>query len=97
MILALADCPTCLSDLAPVRVQRSMFGPVARVRSNGVADLQLDRSRSSYGASQRRAWPAGAGPAGEELIIDFDATLINAKADKQDALGIPLELWGHPP
>ena len=29
MILALADCATCLSDLAAIRSQRSMFGPVA--------------------------------------------------------------------
>ena len=29
MILALADGATCLSDLAAIRSQRSMFGPVA--------------------------------------------------------------------
>lgn len=42
MVLALADGATCLSDLAAVRAQPAMFGPVASA-SNGVAQLQRDR------------------------------------------------------
>jgi hypothetical protein len=31
------------------------------------------------------AWAAGAGPAGDEVIVDVDSTIIRTKADKQDA------------
>ena len=35
-------------------------------------------------AARERAWAAGAGPGTNDLVIDFDATLISTKADKQD-------------
>ncbi len=58
MILALADGATCLSDLAAIRSQRSMFGPVASeatvwrpstrsARSNSVELPQLEQRRVS--------------------------------------------------
>ena len=102
MILALADGATCLSDLAAIRSQSSMFG-AGRVGGNGVENVQPDRlgrtprHRRSTSGARERAWSAGAGPAGDDLIIDFDATLINTKADKQDARPNYKRGYGHHP
>src|SRR3954452_12862630 len=90
MILALADGATCLSDLAALRAQRSMFGPVASEATvwrtfDQIGPVELRGIATARAAARERAWSAGAGPASEDVIIDFDATLINTKADKQDA------------
>lgn len=50
MILALADGATCLSDLAPLPAQRSMFGPV---ELRGIAAAELKR-----GLRRERVRPA---------------------------------------
>jgi hypothetical protein len=90
MILALADGATCLSDLAAVRSQASMFGPVASEATvwrtfDQIGSVELSGIAAARATARERAWSAGAGPAGDDLIIDFDATLINTKADKQAA------------
>jgi hypothetical protein len=102
MILALADGATCLSDLAAVRAQRSMFGPVASEATvwrtfDQIGPVELRGIATARAAARERAWSAGAGPAGEDLIIDFDATLINTKADKQDARPNYKRGYGHHP
>ena len=102
MILALADGATCLSDLAAIRSQRSMFGPVASEATvwrtfDQVGPVELRGIAAARAAARERAWSAGAGPAGDDLIIDFDATLINTKADKQDARPNYKRGYGHHP
>ena len=102
MILALADGATCLSDLAAVRAQRPMFGPVASEATvwrtfNQIGPVELRGIAEARAAPRVRAWAAGAGPEGESLIIDFDATLINTKADKQDARPNYKRGYGHHP
>ena len=102
MILALADGATCLSDLAAVRAQRSMFGPVASEATvwrtfDQIGPVELRGIAAARAAARERAWSAGAGPAGDELIVDFDATLINTKADKQDARPNYKRGYGHHP
>jgi hypothetical protein len=102
VILALADGATCLSDLAAVRAQRSMFGPVASEATmwrtfDHVGPVELRGIAFARASARERAWSAGAGPAGEDLIIDFDATLINTKADKQDARPNYKRGYGHHP
>jgi Transposase DDE domain group 1 len=102
MIIALADGATCLSDLAAVRSQRSMFGPVASEATvwrtfDHIGPVELRGIATARAAARERAWVAGAGPAGDELIIDFDATLINTKADKQDARPNYKRGYGHHP
>jgi hypothetical protein len=42
-------------------------------------------------------WAAGAGPAGDEAIVDFDATLVTTKADKGDAAPTYKHTYGHHP
>jgi hypothetical protein len=102
MILALADGATCLSDLAAVRAQRSMFGPVASEATvwrtfDHIGSVELGGIAAARAAARERAWSAGAGPAGDDLIIDFDATLITTKADKQDARPNYKRGYGHHP
>jgi hypothetical protein len=102
MILALADGATCLSDLAAVRAQQSMFGPVASEATvwrtfDQIGPVELRGIAEARAAARERAWCAGAGPAGDDLIIDFDATLINTKADKQDARPNYKRGYGHHP
>jgi len=82
MILALADGATCLSDLAAVRSQRSMFGAVASEATvwrtfDPIGPVELRGIAAARQAARERAWSAGAGPAGDDLIIDFDVTLTN--------------------
>jgi hypothetical protein len=102
MVLALADGATCLSDLAAVRSQSSMFGPVASEATvwrtfDHIGPVELRGIAGARAAARARAWSAGAGPAGDDLIIDFDATLINTKADKQDARPNYNRGYGHHP
>lgn len=102
MILALADGATCLSDLAAIRSQRSMFGAVASEATvwrtfDQIGPVELRGIATARQAARERAWSAGAGPVGDDLIIDFDATLINTKADKQDARPNYKRGYGHHP
>jgi len=102
MILALADGATCLSDLAAVRSQESMFGSVASEATvwrtfDQIGSVELRGIATARAAARERAWSAGAGPVGDDLIIDFDATLINTKADKQDARPNYKRGYGHHP
>jgi hypothetical protein len=102
MILALADGATCLSDLAAVRAQSSMFGPVASEATvwrtvDQIGPAEVRGIAAARASARERAWSAGAGPAGDGLIVDFDATLINTKADKQDARPNYKRGYGHHP
>ena len=102
MVLALADGATCLSDLSVLRNQPAMFGPVASEATVwrtfdrvGPAELAgIDVARRD---ARARAWAAGAGPAGPDVIIDLDSTLVTTKADKQDAAPTYKRSYGHHP
>ena len=91
----LADGGDCLSDLAVLREQPELFGPVASTPTawrviertardpDGLARLRLARAHA-----RGRAWAAGGDPAVELLIIDVDATLVTAHSDfKEGAEG----------
>ena len=87
--LTLADGGDCLSDLSVLRDQPGLFGAVASTptASRVVDSVDADRLgaiRAARAAARERAWAAGlcpvrgAGP----LILDFDATLVDAHSDK---------------
>ena len=89
--LALADGATCLSDLAVLRNQPALAGPVASEPTvwrtfNDLGPVELRGIVAARASSRERAWAAGAGPDGELLVIDIDATIVTTKADKQDDL-----------
>jgi hypothetical protein len=86
LAVLLADGGDCLSDLAVLRHQPDLFGQVAsdattyRLLESGWAkDAIVDARR----VARERAWSAGAAP--KTLTLDFDATLLDAHSDKEDA------------
>lgn len=102
MVLALAGGATCLADLAVLRNQPAMFGPVASEATvwrtfDRVGATELAGIDAARRDARARAWAAGAGPAGDELVVDVDATLVTTKADKQDAAATYKKTYGHHP
>src|SRR5437763_12204105 len=90
LAVMLADGGDCLSDLRAVRDQEPLFGPVAsdstafRLIDRIAGDSELlDGLRAARAAARERAWVLGVRP--ERIVIDIDATLINAHTEKEGA------------
>src|SRR3990170_8987458 len=84
----------CLADIAVVRAQAEVFGPVASdpTVSRLVAALASDVDaaiaaiRSARAAARERVWahrPPVAGQPGGQVTIDMDATLVTAHSEKE--------------
>jgi hypothetical protein len=105
LAVMLADGGDCLSDLAALRDQPELFGPVAstptawRVLERLAQDPDgLARLRAARAHARARAWAAGAHPDVELLVIDADATLVTAHSDaKQGAAGTYKHTFGFHP
>jgi hypothetical protein len=90
LAVMLADGGDCLSDLAALRDQPELFGPVA---STPTAWRVLERL-----AQDPDGRAAGAHPDVELLVIDADATLVTAHSDaKQGAAGTYKHTFGFHP
>ena len=94
LAVAIALGGDCLSDLAVVRSQPDVFGQVASdpTVSRLITTLARDAERSlvalraARAIARQRAWelvPVAAGPG--PLVIDIDATLVQAHSEKQGA------------
>ena len=88
----MADGGDCLSDLSVLRDQPSLFGAVASTptASRVVDSVDADRLgaiRAARAAARGRAWAAGLCPVRSTgpLILDFDATLVDAHSVKTGA------------
>jgi hypothetical protein len=105
LAVMLADGGDCLSDLAVLRDQPELFGPVASTPTawriiervgkdpDGLAGLRAARAHA-----RARAWAAGAHPDPELLIVDADATLVLAHSDaKEGAAGTYKGSFGFHP
>jgi Transposase DDE domain group 1 len=105
LAVMLADGGDCLSDLAVLREQPELFGPVASTPTawrvleriaqdpDGLARLRLARAHA-----RGRAWAAGGDPEVEVLVIDVDATLVTAHSDfKEGAEGTYKHTFGFHP
>jgi hypothetical protein len=105
LAVLLADGGDCLSDLAVLRDQPALFGPVAstptvwRVVERAASDPDgLARLRAARAHARGRAWNAGGDPDVELLIIDADATLVLAHSDaKEGAAGTYKHTFGFAP
>jgi transposase len=93
LVVLLADGGDCLSDLAVLRQQPELFGPVAstptawRVIEQVACDLDgLAGLRAARAHARAAAWRAGAHPDGVRWI-DVDGTLLDAHSPKQGAAG----------
>jgi hypothetical protein len=105
LAVVLADGGDCLSDLAALRDQPELFGPVAstptawRVIERTAQDPDgLARLRAARAHARARAWAAGGDPQVELLVVDADATLVLAHSDaKQGAAGTYKHTFGFAP
>ena len=105
LAVMLADGGDCLSDLAVLRDQPELFGPVAstptawRVLERAAHDPDgLARLRAARAHARARAWTAGGDPDVELLVIDADATLVLAHSDhKEGAAGTYKHTFGFHP
>ena len=76
------------SDLAPLRDQPALFGPVASQPTawrllDAIDDDIRARIATARAAARARVWAAGLAP--EAFTLDFDATLINVHSEKENA------------
>jgi hypothetical protein len=90
LAVMLADGGRCVSDLAALAGQASLFGEVASVSTGrrvmlSIGDGELAGIRAARAAARARAWEAGAEP--ERVILDFDATPIDVHSEKERAAG----------
>jgi hypothetical protein len=92
LALTVADGGTSLSDLAVLRDQPALFGPVASTptASRVVDDVDADRLeaiRTARCRARAAAWAAGLNPVTSHgpVILDFDATLLDAASEKEKA------------
>ncbi len=106
--LAFALGGDCLADVAMLRCEPAVFGPVASdptvsrlidaLAVSGEKALQAIRSARSE--VRHRAWSlAGknAPDAGGQVVIDLDGVLVIAHSDKQDAAPTWKKTYGHHP
>lgn len=90
LAVMLADGGRCVSDLAALAGQASLFGEVASVSTArrvmlSIGDGELDRIRRARASARERAWTAGAAP--DQVILDFDATPVDSHSEKERAAG----------
>ena len=100
---AVADGADAISGIAVLRDRDDLHGPVAsmpttwRVLDRIDAD-RLDAVRQARAAARATAWAAGAGPdLGQELRLDFDATITIAHSEKENAAATWKKTFGFYP
>jgi hypothetical protein len=88
LAVAIADGAETISDLATLRDQPDLFGPVASHPTvwrtlAAVDEAALERIKLARSQARAAAWAAGADPG--FYVIDIDATLVGAHSDKEQA------------
>ena len=99
----------CLADVAMLRAQPELFGPVASdpVVSRLVTRLAADAPRAlkairaARAAARQRAWDlagdAAPGADGGLVTVDIDATIVTSCSDKEQAMPTWKKTYGHHP
>ncbi len=98
--IAIADGADCLADLAALKEQEELFGPVASVATawraiQATCSAELRAIPKALAAAREKVW-AAAPPMGE-IVIDFDATLVTAHSEKEDAASTYKKGFGFHP
>jgi hypothetical protein len=88
LAVAIADGADCLADMASLREQSELFGPVASIATawravGATTAFELRAIPEAIAAARAKVWAAA--PPGDSLVFDFDATLVNAYSEKEDA------------
>ncbi len=109
LAVAVALGGDCLADVAMLRAQPGLAGPVASdpVVSRLVARLAADAPRAlkairgARAAARQRAWDlagqAAPGADGGLITVDIDATIVTACSEKEQAMPTWKKTWGHHP
>ena len=104
LAVMIASGGDALSDLLSLRHQPEVFGPVASVPTafrmvDAVDDILLASIREARATVRRAVWKAGLNPVTEHgyVIMDFDATLLDAHSDKEQAAPTYKKGWGFHP
>jgi hypothetical protein len=106
LALAVALGGDAACDIAVLRAQSGVFGPVASdptvsrlvARLAADADAALSAITSARAAARERVWSyAGAPTQDGRMVIDLDATLVTAHSDKQDATRTWKKTFGFHP
>jgi len=99
----------CLADIAMLRAQPELFGPVAsdpvvsRLVSRLAADAPraLKAIRAARAAARQRVWElagdAAPGADGGLVTVDIDATIVTSCSDKEQAMPTWKKTYGHHP
>jgi len=88
LAVAIADGADCLADIAALKEQEDLFGPVASVATawravHATASVELGAIPLALAAARQRVWAAQ--PPEGPMIWDFDSTLLNVHSEKEDA------------
>jgi hypothetical protein len=109
LAMAVALGGDCLADVAMLRAQPELFGPVAsdpvvsRLVTRLAADLPraLKAIRSARAAARQRAWElagdAAPGADGGLVTVDIDATIVTSCSEKEQAMPTWKRTYGHHP
>jgi hypothetical protein len=109
LAVALALGGDCLADVAMLRSQPELFGPVASdpvvsrlvARLAGDAPRALKATRAARAAARARAWELAGGAApgadGGLVTADIDATIVTSRSEKQQAAPTWKKTYGHHP
>ena len=103
LAVAMADGADCLSDMAVLKEQSELFGSVASVATawrsvQATTSAELGAIPKAVASAREVIWKLSPP---EHLVIDFDATLVTAHSEKQDAAATykggfgfhPLGVW----
>jgi Transposase DDE domain group 1 len=88
LAVAIADGADCLADMAGLKEQEELFGPVASVATawravHATASVELRAIPLAMATARARVWAAE--PPVGPMIWDFDSTLLNVHSEKEDA------------
>ena len=88
LAVAIAGIRTCLADIAALKEQEDLFGPVASVATAwravyATASVELRAIPVALAEARARVWAAE--PPQGPMIWDFDSTLLDVHSEKEDA------------
>lgn len=103
LAVAVADGADAISGISVLGDRQDLFGSVASMPTawrvlDRVDEDHLDGVRRARAAARQAAWAAGAGPdPGQELRLDFDATISIAHSEKENAAATWKRTFGFHP
>jgi Transposase DDE domain group 1 len=109
LAVAVALGGDCLADVAMLRAQPELAGPVASdpvvsrlvTRLAGDVPRALKAIRAARAAARQRAWDLAGGAApgadGDLVTVDIDATIVTSCSEKEQAMPTWKKTYGHHP